>query len=467
MKHTLALCLLVAGVALSHASATQAKGDYRAETFKISGGDLPHPVVVSLPEYNMATSGQGTWYTTSTGLPEPPAAATRYRVEVVDAKDGATLGLAAQDYVTDPPARITSVDGPGWAEPIAPIRELLDRYIELGVRGALPQRPTFAEAVAASRDAFGAAVTANDAALSPPLADRFLALVGQSVPVVFGVRGTLIGRRDLHAVQVEVRFAADTLAFAYVPPGPVAHFGLLFNKAALGNWEYITMLDPPGYAQNAYTVPQELDQLMNDTGFQGADEGELIDSHVVPLDQAQLTFGPDHIEVWRGDGAHLRIAIPDAYDNTTPCAAGDCAHSSPVPPFTGDPLSVEIWPRGVDPFPDAVRPSELTYYPDDASHAGYGVLVESQRGTEFSGTYGGPEPPYYADATMDGLLRDATRHLDRRPGRSRVKAFAIGAPAVLAGVLAIVWTSLDAERKRRRGAVRTDPLVARGGAAHP
>jgi hypothetical protein len=450
MKRALALCLLAAGVALSHASATQAKGDYRAETFEISGGDLPHPVVVSLPEYNMAVSGEGSWYTGASGIDAPPSTATRYRVEVVAAKDGASLGLPAQDYVTGPPARITGADGVGWAEPIPPIRDLLDRYIALGVRGALPQHPTFAEAVSASRDAFGAAVTANGSALPPPVADRFLALVGRAVPVVFGVRGRLIGQRNLHAVQVEVRLGAGTLAFAYVPPGPVAHFGLLFNRAGFGGWGYVTMLDPPGYTQDAYTVPQEFDQLMNDAGFQGADEGELVDSHVVLLDQAKLTYGNDHIEVWRGDGPHLRVAIPDAYDNTTPCSAGDCVHSGPVPPFTGDPLNVEIWPLGVDPFPDAVRPAELTYYPDDGSHAGHGVLVQSQGGVELSGTYGGEQPPYYADVTMDALLRDAARHLDRQPGRSRVKAFAVGAAAVLGGVLAIVWTSLNAERKRRQ-----------------
>ena len=52
MKRTLVLCLLVAGVTLAQASATQAKGEYRAETFKISGGDLPHPVTVTLTECN-------------------------------------------------------------------------------------------------------------------------------------------------------------------------------------------------------------------------------------------------------------------------------------------------------------------------------------------------------------------------------------------------------------------------------
>ena len=78
-------------------------------------------------------------------------------------------------------------------------------------------------------------------------------------------------------------------------------------------------------------------------------------------------------------------------------------------------------------------------------------MVQSQGSTEFSGTFGGAQPPYYADVTMDALLRDAARHLDRQPGRSRLKAFAVGAPAVLGGVLALVWTSLHAERKRRRG----------------
>jgi hypothetical protein len=176
----------------------------------------------------MAVSGDGSWYTTSSGLPEPPAAAARYQLSLVDARDRSQLSESPELYVPGPPARMTVAGRPGWAEPIPPIRDLLDRYVELGAGGALPQSPTFAEAIAASRDAFGAAVTANGSALPPPVADRVLALVGQAVPVVFGVRGTLIGQRDLHAVQVEVRFGADTLAFAYVPPGPVAHVGLLF-----------------------------------------------------------------------------------------------------------------------------------------------------------------------------------------------------------------------------------------------
>ena len=281
------------------------------------------------------------------------------------------------------------------------------------------------------------------------MGDEFVRLASQAAPVVFGVRGTLIGQRDLHAVQIEVRFGAGSLAFAYVPPGPVARFGLLFNRAQLGNWELVTMLDPPGYAQYAYTVPPELDRLMNDAGFRGADEGELVDSHAVPLDRAQLTFGEDHVEVWRGDGRRLRVTIPASYTSAPPCSSADCARG-PVPPFVGDPLNVEIWPRGVDPFPEAVLPAELTYYPADASHSGRGVLVQSRGGAEFNGTLGDSQPPYYADATMDALLRRAAAQLDRPRGRSAARAVVVGVPAVILGVLAIVWTSVDAERKRRR-----------------
>ena len=112
--------------------------------------------------------------------------------------------------------------------------------------------------------------------------------------------------------------------------------------------------------------------------------------------------------------------------------------------------NVKIWPRGVDPFPEAVRPAELTYYPDDATRSGRGVLVQTRGGAEFSGTFGGAQAPYYADATVDALLRDAARQLDAPPARNYSKAFAVGAPAVALGVLAISWTSWDAERKRRR-----------------
>ena len=451
MRRTLVLFLLVAAVTLLGPASTQAKGYAGPAAFRISGGDLPHPVVVSVAESEMATaSAQGTWYTTPSGLPEPPAGSTRYRIDLVDAAGNAVEGNTPQEYVAGPPARIASVDGPGWAEPIAPIRDLLDRYIDLDRRGQLTEHPTFADAVAASREIFGVAVTANGRALEADVGDEFVRLASQAAPVVFGVRGTLIGQRDLHAVQIEVRFGAGSLAFAYVPPGPVARFGLLFNRAQLGNWELVTMLDPPGYAQYAYTVPPELDRLMNDAGFRGADEGALIDSHVVPLDEAQLTFGEDRIEVWRGGGRHVRLALPDAYDSSTTCQPGECPSPNPVPPFGGNPVNVEIWPRGVDPFREAVLPAELTYYSADATHSGRGVLVQSRGGAEFNGTFGDSEPPYYADATMDALLRHAAAQLDRPPGRSAARAVVVGVPAVILGVLAIVWTSLDAERKRRR-----------------
>ncbi|TAK61921.1 MAG: hypothetical protein EPO22_07995 [Dehalococcoidia bacterium] len=293
-------------------------------------------------------------------------------------------------------------------------------------------------------------VTANGQLLDASTAGRFLSLAGRAVQVRFGVRGRMIGQRDLHAVQVDMRFGDGHLAFAYVPPGAVANFGLLFNTGHLGNWEYIEMFDPPGYAQDAYTVPPEFDRLMSDAGFRGAAQGEIIESRTVPLDQAQSTYGPDHIEVWRGDGPHVRVAIPDAYDSSTTCENGGCPTTNPAPPFSGDPLNVEIWPRGIDPFPDAVRPAELTYYPGDASGSRRGVLVQTRGGVEFNGTLGGALPPYYTDATMDGLLQEAARQLNQPRTRNDARAFAIGGTAVFFGVLAIAWTSWDAERKRRR-----------------
>lgn len=453
MKRTLALCLLVAGLALSEANAVQAKGEFHLETFRISGGDLTHAVTVTLIEYNIAVSGEGSWYT-GASVDAPPATATRYRIDVVDAKDGSTFDLPPQEYVPGPAARISGADGVGWAEPIQPIRDLLDRYIYLGVRQGLSEHATFADVLQASRASLGVAVIADGNA--DQLASKegtFLSLLGQSVPVVFGVRGTLIGRRNLHGVHLDVTFGTGKLSVVYVPPGAVARFGLFLNPTSLGNWGYISLLSPPGYTTNAYSVPPEMDQLMADAGFRGADEGEIVDSHIVPLDKAQLSYGDDHIEVWRGNAAHLRLAIPTGADDPSACTPDTCPAMSPIPPFAGVPMHVEIWPMGVDPFPEAVRPNELTYYPEDATRNGRGVLVEMGGRAQASSFSGSLQPPYYADQALDQLLRDASLRLDQpRIGHgSTVRAFAVGTPAVLAGVLALVWTSVQAERRRGRG----------------
>lgn len=418
------------------------------ETFRISGGDLPHPIVVSVPEYLMTVSGRGTWYAAAAGVAAPLASQTHYELDVVDPESEAPLE-APQQYVPGEPTRITSPDGPGWAEPIAEIDQLLDRYITLGSRGLLPERPTFAQSLSVAAGTFGASVSADRTALTPADTAHFLSLLAQAQPVVFGVQGTLVGSRNLHQVPLALRFGAFGLSMTYVPPGPIAPYGLIFNPGTAGNWEYYTLLNPPGYSTWAYTIPPELDQLMSSLGFAGAPEGDIVADRAVPLDQAQLAFGTDHLEAWRDGGAHARLQLPTPpADSEQPCADAACTRTDPAPPFAGTPLHVEEWPLGVDPFPEAVTPAEYMYYPHDGQGSERGVLVMTQMGAEGNATSGLADP-YFVDAALDARLKALLAGPPARGSHLRT-AIAVAVPAVLLGLLAIAYVSWDAELKRRR-----------------
>lgn len=336
------------------------------ETFRISGGDLPHPVTVSVPEYLMTVSGRGAWYAAVAGVPAPPASLARYQLDVVDPASGAPLE-AAQQYVPGAPARITTPDGPGWAEPIPEIAQLLDRYIALGSRGLLPERPTFAQALSAAAGAFGVEVSADRTRLAPDDTAHALSLIEEARPVVFGVRGTLIGSRDLHPVPLIVSFGGTKLHVTYVPPGPVASYGLLFDDRRVGNWEYITALNPPGYAQDAYTVPPEFDAFMSALGFRPSPASEIIEDRVVPLEQARFDSGIDHVEAWRDGASHVTLRAEGDEVIEAPCTPPSDCSRSPVLPSSGPSLNVQVWPEGLDPFPEAVSPAEYVYYPHDAT----------------------------------------------------------------------------------------------------
>lgn len=453
LRGLILLSILAALVVLAPSAPAVAKGDSTTtETFRISGGDLPHPVVISRPEYLMAASAQGSWYTRDAGLSEPPVSQVRYKLDVVDAHSDAVPPYVSYQYVPGPPARVTAADGNGWAEPIPEIADLLDRYILLGSRRLLPERPTIAEALRASSDALGVKVSAGGTALAPDAALRVASLLGEATPVIFGVRGTLIGSRNLHAVKLVIRFGEMGLHVTYVPPGPIAPYGLLLNDRSVGNWEYIALLDPPGYAQWAYTIPPQFDELMAGLGFTGASEGAIIENRVVPLDQARLTSGVDHYEVWLADGPRVTVRPPDGDAEASPCPT--VAACTPVEPFTGPSMDVEMWPTGIDPFPEAVQPARYVYYPHDASGSALGVLVMTQQQAYANAFGGGTEPPVYASPALDAALKAQLARLTNGSERSSrahlAKSLGVGVPAVLLGVLAIAYVSWDAERQRRR-----------------
>lgn len=423
-------------------------------TYRVSGGDLPHPVTVSLVETVNAESGftSGDSEYERTGLPPPDPAATRYRVENVPADDlDVVVPGTAQLYVLGSPSLISSqvpIQRDEWAVPNVAVRDVLDRYIALARQGALPQHPTFAQAIAAAAQHLPARVQLSGTTLSDNETTRMLALLQAAEPVEFGVRGEQIGQRPASGTELRIELGGGSLTFRYVRAGIVAPFGLLFDPARANNWEYTTLLDPPGYAQIAYTVPADFDALMSDLGIAGTATLGIVETRVVPLLQAQHNDVGDvtRVEVWR-DGDEPQAISPALFDGNCAPGAG-CAAPRPLEPFSGDPLVVEEQYGGTDPFPEAVRPARYLYYPGDASGAGRGVLVQTQVGAVLNGTFGDLLPPFYAAPELDRVLNDIeaspSAPLQSRP--SSRKAVEIAAVSAIAFVALLAAASVVARR---------------------
>jgi hypothetical protein len=73
-------------------------------------------------------------------------------------------------YVPGAPSLITNSGA--WSEPSAPLEGLLDRYIDLGRQGVLPERPTFAESLTASREMLTTRVVVGQQELQGAEADQ-------------------------------------------------------------------------------------------------------------------------------------------------------------------------------------------------------------------------------------------------------------------------------------------------------
>jgi hypothetical protein len=64
-------------------------------------------------------------------------------------------------------------------------------------------------------------------------------------------------------------------------------------------------------------------------------------------------------------------------------------------------LTIALWSKGYDPFPEAVKPTVYTYYPSDASGRGRGVLVQAESAGTGNASLGGFESPVYATTEID------------------------------------------------------------------
>ena len=386
-------------------------------TLRISDGDLPHPITVPFTEYLLATDlGRTSQGEPRTGAPAPTL--TRYRVQFVRADDGVTPVGAAGAYAGGPaqwlqsPTLSSAAANPGsWGKAPPVLAALLDRYISLG--DAVTDRPTLGESIYATQRRAPTSVSVAGRALSEADAATFFALLGESTPVRFGLRGRLVGQRALRALTVDVRLAAETLTFSYIPPGPVAPYGLLMGTPEVGNWEFSTLLDPPAYAQNAYGVPKQLDDLMAGLGFVGGTPVANADTRIMPLLDADMTMRIDHVTL--SDGAHdvsvrgVDLNSIDCPPNVHVCDPG----AAPLP--ANNPLALAVSRLGIDPFPEAERPAEYSYFPPDTAGA-RGILVQTTTGAIWNGTLGRDGgTPYYASAATDDALRAAVRQLADQP----------------------------------------------------
>lgn len=449
------LVLIAVGISLTGGGSVSAKGSGPwPQTFRISGGGLPHPVLVVPTDTLLATAVSGAWYDEPSGLPEPPSESTRFQIEIVDPNHDAEPIEPPKPYVIGPPARIGAQDGPGWGQPTPAIAALLNRYILLDAAGRLSERPTFAQVMQASAKAFGASATINGNPTDVAIADRLLTQIGDMTPSLFGVRGTLIGSRNLHQVQIDLMFgdgfAGDRLEMAYIPPESIAPYGLLMARRAAGNWGYIQWLDPPGYFATVYAVTPEFDAMMAGLGFVGAPEGDIVSTRLVALDRARQTFGIERYELSNATGQHAVVVPPEEPDIPPRCSDDACTRWLPQPPFTGRSMNGEVWPLPVDPFPEAVRPGKFVYYPHDALGSDRGVIVLSQGSAQLDGS-NGREDPYFASPALDAVFKQQmARFADRSSDHRLAKTLGAGIPAGLAGVLALAYVSWSTERRRRR-----------------
>lgn len=249
------------------------------------------------------------------------------------------------------------------------------------------------------------AVTVGGRSVDEQTSRALLPSLRDAEPAVFGVRATTArigepGRTS--GTVILVSFGARSLELRYVQPGNVAPYGLLFDPATVDTWEHVGLLIPAGYAQLVCTVPPEFETLMATLGFPGYEPEGILETRLVPLKEAQRDIQVDRIEVWK-EGR-----LPQTLPGLSPYMTEDPGASQPVPPFTGEPLTLQVWYAGVDPFPEAVRPAVYRYYPTDGGGSQRGVLVLLEPGAVANGTLGNANtPPTFASAELDELLGEA------------------------------------------------------------
>lgn len=286
--------------------------------------------------------------------------------------------------------------------PIRPPQEAIPALLECyaPITEGVPQEDSELAPLAGA----SASVSVAGAQLDPEDSDYILSLLSQAQPIYFGVRGYEIGQRDLHEVQLEVAVGGRTLAYAYIPPSAVTQYGLLFSPTSVGSWDYIGLLDPPGYAQAACSVPLDLQDEMARLDHGPVATDEILEYYIYPFGDGRREFGLERIDV-RPEPGEARVSI-DLAEEQADLQLANLQGPAPVEPFVGAPITVRVWPMGFPPITEAVRPGRYLYYDSDASGSARGVLVEQQAPAVSNGSTSFPNGAAYATAEFDALIRD-------------------------------------------------------------
>jgi hypothetical protein len=389
------------------------------QTLRISGPDLPYPVVVTPVEYFLATNTSAdafnSWWVADNQNP-PAAGGPRYSLELAYLDSSQSVVETEPLYVYVPGARPLVGEGSRWREPSIWFAGLIDRYIELGRSGQISTSPSLSEVLSASAQALGLEVSLGEVRVdSDTFAQRTLTTqeglnlldeLGSAQVGVFGMRGHLLGQKGYLSIEINIEFGGFAgPRFFYMLPGSMAPYGMGIAPRNLGAWGYSPAASPPIYTQRVLMLPRSLDAELHNLGYPGRTLTDVVDYRMEPLSQAQtdssLTSG---VSVWAQ--AHPDRKVRFAGDL---CRSGCDILPAPVTlPLGGPRYIVQIEYAGLDPYPEDIQQPLYDYYP---AEQGCSAMVQT-RALRMGGGSFPLEAPFCAPAEVDDILRSAISQLN-------------------------------------------------------
>lgn len=388
-------------------------------TLRISGADLPYPVLVTAAEYFLATNVSAdsfnSWWVKD-NLPSPQAdAGPRYQLDLalLDGSGQVVGSEALYVYVAADPPLVGKDDR--WRQPNQWYDGLIRRYIELGRRRLIGPAPTLAEVLRVSAQALGSHVTLGQVSidaetvpervLSPPEATLLLEQLAPSERAVFGVRGTLLGRKGYTSVEVRIDFGQYAgPRFFYMLAGSMAPYGMGIAPRNLGAWSYSPYASPPIYSQGVLMLPAAFDEMMEDLGYRRRPLTGVADYRIVPFSHAQSDVRRTlAVAVWREGTPNDKVRVPVHL-----CPDGcDVSATIVTLPLAGPRYVVQIEYAGVEPYPEDIEQPRYDYFPHEASCP---TLVQTQS-LRIGGGMWGISHPFCAPPELESVLSEAISRL--------------------------------------------------------